>query len=147
MNNEDVRVLRVIKTPYDLEDKNVVCYPQLVLYFRIRIFRLFMQPRVVYSAVTVDLVKGEAARSNKFPRSEAIEISEAAVIPALTTHEAAIEEAEKLLLRWLRHKYKIYRIPQMDIVKQREVHKVFFYAQLKNNETVLIDSVKGLEMQ
>lgn len=142
---DDVKSIQIIKTPYDLQDKSLICYPQLILSVKIRIPRLFMQPRTVYSAVTVDLVKGDAARSNMFPEYEEIQIPGSAVITALTTTEAAIEEAKHLLFKWVRHKFKVYKPPEFEIVKLQEVYKVFFYADIGANEMELVDSVKGLE--
>ena len=99
-----------------------------------------------YSAVTVDLVKGDAARSNMFPESADIEISTAALIPRLVTDAAAIEAARKLVLRWLRHKYKVYKSPRIDVVKQQEVYKAFFYTQNHKGEDILVDSVRGIKL-
>jgi len=114
----DVAVIDLIDTPYDLEGRDIVCYPNLILAFKIEIPRLFMQPRIVYSTITVDLVKGDAARSDRFPESHPIEIRQGAVVHQLTSTEAAIEAARKVVMRWLRHKYKIYKVPEIELVKQ-----------------------------
>ena len=144
--HHDLAVVQLVETPYDLQDRNIVCYPNLLLLFEIEVPRLFLQPRTVYSAVTVDLVKGDAARSNMFPESADIEISTAALIPRLVTNAAAIEAARKLVLRWLRHKYKVYKSPRIDVIKQQEVYKAFFYTQNHKGEDILVDSVRGIKL-
>lgn len=140
-----VKTVKIIENPYDLENRDVICYPNLVLFFKTEVFRLFMKPRIFYSAVTVDLVKGNAALSNKFPEHRTIEINNSAVIPALITNETAIKEAEKVVMNWARHKFRVYKAPAIEIVKQEELSKVFFYAEV-NNEDMLIDSIKGIEI-
>jgi len=140
-------VVQLIETPYDLADKNIVCYPNLILLFKIQVPRLFMTPRTVYSAITVDLVKGEAARSNMYPKSQPIEIPEDALIPRLTSNDEAIDTAQKLVMRWLRHKFKIYKAPEIELSKQQEVHKAFFYTRNHKDEVLLVDSVKGIELE
>lgn len=141
-----MQTIKVIETPYDLEEREIVCYPNLNILFKINVFRMFMKPRVFYSPITVDLVKGNAARSNMFPDSESIDIYKKAIVPALITTEKAIEEAKSLLIRWARHKFKIYKVPEIEIVKQEKAHKVFFYSEI-NNEKVLVDSIKGVELK
>lgn len=142
----NVSVIRLIQTPYDLEGREVVCYPNLLLLFKVEVPRLFMPPRTAYSAVTVDLVRGEAARANMFPESQQIEIHEDALIPRLTSYEAAMAAARKLVMRWLRHKYKIYKVPHIELVKQQEAYKAFFYTRDHNDEPLLVDSIKGVEL-
>lgn len=141
---DDVKSIQIIRTPYDLQDKSLICYPQLILYIKIRIPRLFLEPRTVYSAITVDLIKGDAARSNMYPKFEEIHIPSTAVISTLITTDTAIDAAKHLLFNWVRHKYKVYKPPEFEIVKQQEAYKVFFYADVRG-ETELVDSVKGLE--
>lgn len=141
---DELKTIKIIETPYDLEDREIICYPNLILLAKIKIFRLFMKPRIVYSAITVDLVKGEAARSNKFPEYKELEINSNALIKPLTTTENSIAEAKKIILKWGRHKFKTYKVPEVEIIKQEEVYKAFFYAQLKN-QRILVDSVKGIE--
>ena len=140
------RVIRLINTPYDLTGRDIVCYPNLLLGFKIEVPRLFLTPRTVYSAITVDLVKGQAARSNMFPESDEIEISDDALVPRLISNDAAIEVAQNLVFRWLRHKYKIYKEPGIEVVKQQETYKAFFYTQDAKDQTLLVDSVKGIEL-
>src|SRR5699024_2856175 len=132
--------INLIETPYNLIDKDIVCYPNLVLYFKCRVFRLFMKPRIVYSAITVDLVKGNAARANMFPNYVTIEISESAPIPQLIDNTAAVDAAAAVTLKWLRHRYKVYKAPDITIMKQKEVYKAFFYIQDERNQDVLVDS-------
>ena len=139
-------VIRLIQTPYDLEGREVVCYPNLLLLFKIEVPRLFMPPRTVYSSITVDLVRGEAARADIFPESQQIEIHDEALIPRLTSYEAAMATARKLVMRWLRHKYKIYKVPHIEIIKQQEAYKAFFYTRDHNDEPLLVDSIKGVEL-
>ena len=141
---DELKTIKIIETPYDLEGREIICYPNLILLAKIKIFRLFMKPRIVYSAITVDLVKGEAARSNKFPEYKELEINSNALIKPLTTTENSIAEAKKIILKWGRHKFKTYKVPEVEIIKQEEVYKAFFYAQLKN-QRILVDSVKGIE--
>ena len=81
-----------------------------------------------------------------FPESADIEISTAALIPRLVTDAAAIEAARKLVLRWLRHKYKVYKSPRIDVIKQQEVYKAFFYTQNHKGEDILVDSVRGIKL-
>src|SRR5690625_7569219 len=59
-----------------------------------------MKPRIVYSAITVDLVKGNAARANMFPNYVPIEISESALIPQLIDNTAAVDAAAAVTLKW-----------------------------------------------
>lgn len=141
-----VKTVKIIETPYDLKGRDVICYPNLIFFFKIKVFRLFMKPRILYSAITVDLVKGNAARSNMVPEYRTIDINNTALIPAFIKTETAIEEAKKVVLRWARHKYKVYKVPEIEITKQEELYKVFFYAEV-DNEEILIDSVKGIEMK
>lgn len=143
-STDELKTIKVIETPYDLEGREIICYPNLILLAKIKIFRLFMKPRIVYSSITVDLVKGEAARSNKFPEYQELEIDSNALIKPLTTNEDSIKEAKKIILKWGRHKFKTYKVPEIEIIKQEEVYKAFFYTEL-NNERVLIDSIKGIE--
>lgn len=141
---DELKTIKIIETPYDLEDREIICYPNLILLAKIKIFRLFMKPRIVYSVITVDLVKGEAARSNIFPEYKEMEINSYALIEPLITTENSIAEAKKIILKWVRHKFKSYKVPEVEIIKQEEVYKAFFYAQLKNQK-ILVDSVKGIE--
>jgi len=138
--------INLIETPYNLIDKDIVCYPNLVLYFKCRVFRLFMKPRIVYSAITVDLVKGNAARANMFPNYVPIEISESALIPQLIDNTAAVDAAAAVTLKWLRHRYKVYKAPDIAIMKQKEVYKAFFYIQDERNQDVLVDSIEGIDI-
>lgn len=140
-----VKTIRIIETPYDLEKQSIICYPNLILDFRISVYRLFMKPRIVYSTITVDLVKGQAARSNMFPNHEEIEIPDTAIITRLVSTETAIDTAKELVLKWLRHKFNIYKVPDMEIVQQQEVFKAFFHIQGQNDDTILVDSVRGVE--
>lgn len=141
-----VQTVRIIETPYDFASKNIVCYPNLLLDLKIRVFRLFMEPRIVYSTITVDLVKGQAARSNMFPNYEEIEISNTAVIASLISTETAIDSAKQLAFKWLRHKFRVYKVPDIEIIKQQEIYKAFFYTQDHNNDVILVDSVRGVEL-
>src|SRR5699024_7355267 len=138
--------INLIETPYNLIDKDIVCYPNLVLYFKCRVFRLFMKPRIVYSAITVDLVKGNAARANMFPNCVAMEISESALIPRLIDNTAGVDAAAAVTLKWLRHRYKVYNAPDIAIMKQKEVYKAFFYIQDERNQDVLVDSIEGIDI-
>lgn len=144
---DNASVIQLIQTPYDLKGREIVCYPNLLLLFEIQIPRLLMPPRTVYSAVTVDLVRGEAARANMFPESDEIEIREDALIPRLTPNDAAIATARKLVLRWLRHKYRVYKVPDIKLVRQQEAYKAFFYTRDHNDEPLLVDSIKGVELE
>ena len=148
MDNElsATSVIRLIETPYDLEARDIVCYPNLVLFFKIEIQRLFMKPRIVYSAITVDLVRGEAARSNMFPKSRPIEISDDALIPQLMNHQEAITAAQKVIMKWLRYKYRIYKVPNIELLRQQAVYKAFFYTKDDKDELLIVDSVQGIEL-
>lgn len=141
----DMQAIRIIETPYDLENKNIICYPNLIVQFRISVARIFMKPRIVYSTITVDLVKGQAARSNMFPNSEEIQISNSAVITRLVNNDEPIHNAEQLVLKWLRHKFKIYKEPGLEVIRQEEVFKAFFQIQDDKNKTIVVDSVRGVE--
>lgn len=143
-NNDTV--IELIHTPYDLKGRQIVCYPNLLLLFKIEVSRLFLPPRTVYSSITVDLVRGEAARSNMFPESHEIQIRQDARIPRLISDEAAIETARKLVLRWLRHKFRIYKVPRIELLNQQEAYKAFFYTRDHNDEPLLVDSIKGVEL-
>lgn len=138
--------INVITTPYDLEAQSIVCYPNLVVEFKANIFRLFMTPRTVYSTITVDLVRGQAARSNMFPHSEEMEIHQTAVIPSLISVDDGIEQAKRLLLKWLRHKFHIYKVPDIEVLRRQEVFKAFFQITDHDGETMLVDSVRGVEV-
>jgi len=105
-----------------------------------------MKPRIVYSAITVDLVKGNAARANMVPDHVPIEISENALIPQLIDNTAAVESAKAVTLKWLRHRYKVYKTPNIAILKQKQVYKAFFYIQDEKNHDVLVDSIEGIDI-
>lgn len=106
-----------------------------------------MKPRTVYSTITVDLVKGDGARSDMFPETRSIEISTDALIPQLTPTQTAIETARTLVMRWLRHNYKVYKVPDIELVQQQHVYKAFFYTRGHKDEVLLIDTVKGLQLE
>lgn len=141
---DDIKSVNIIKTPYDLDGREIVCYPNLILYAKIKVPRMFMKPRIVYSAITVDLVRGEAALSNMFPEYEPLNIDSSALIKSAISIEKSVAKTEKLLIKWARHKYKIYKVPEIEILKQEKVYKAFFYTEFKNQK-LLVDSVKGVE--
>ena len=141
-----MKTVKIIQSSYDLEGREIVCYPNEVFTFKVGIHRLFMKPRILYSSITVDMVKGNAARSNMFPESTTIEISNKSLVPALITEETAIKEAKKVIIKWARHKFRAYRVPEIEITKHEKLYKVFFHVEV-NNEPTLVDSIKGIEMQ
>lgn len=144
-SEDEMRTIKLIETPYDLEGRDIICYPALILYAKIKVFRLLLKPRIVYAAITVDMVRGEAARSDIFPEFKEIEINSNSLIKKMATTGESVEEAKKLILKWTRHKFKVYKVPDIEIISQEEVYKAFFYAQFKG-EKVLVDSVKGVDM-
>lgn len=143
---QETTTVKVISTPYDLAKQSIVCYPNLVVEFKVELPRLFMTPRTAHSSITVDLVKGQAARSNMFPSWQEIQIHQTAVIPSLVSVEEGIECAKRLLLKWLRHKFHIYQVPEIEVLQQQEVYKAFFQTKDHNGDLLLVDSVRGVEM-
>lgn len=141
-----LETVKIIDSSYDLEGREIVCYPNHILTFKVSIHRLFMKPRILYSTITVDMVKGNAARSNMFPEHKTIEISKQSLVPTLIKEETAIEEAKKVIIKWARHKFRVYKAPEIEIAKQEKLYKVFFYAEV-NNEPMIVDSIKGVEMK
>lgn len=140
----DRETLSLIKTGFDLEDREVVCYPYLIVTFKVHLPRLFLKPRIAYTVVTADLVKGVAARSNMFPETTEVEIQEDSVVQELVGEDEALGKARKTALRWIMYKFHPFRAPRIEVLQQQKVYKAFFHADIKG-KTVLVDSVKGLE--
>lgn len=139
-----MKAVSLIDTRFNLEDKEVICYPYLIVAIRIYMQRPFLKPRIAHTVVTADLVKGIALRANMFPPTSDIEISNSSLVPALIPHEEAIKKARKLALRWAIAKFHLFRTPTLEIVKTKQVYKAFFYVHANGNK-ILVDSVKGLE--
>ncbi|HIW12096.1 MAG TPA: hypothetical protein H9891_02945 [Candidatus Salinicoccus stercoripullorum] len=140
----DMETISLIKTGFDLKDREVVCYPYLIITFKIHLPRLFLKPRIAYTVVTADLVKGAAARSNMFPETEEVDIQESSIVPDLIEEEEALTNARKTALRWIMYKFHSFRAPRIEVIQRQKAYKAFFHADVKGR-TVLIDSVKGLE--
>lgn len=145
MDTADIKTIKIIDTPYDLEGKDIVCYPNLILLCKVSVPRLFMKPRIIKFPITVDLVKGSAAISDMYPESQEISIHNQSLIPIVAVKEEALASARQIIIKWVRHKFKAYKVPEIEIVKEEEIYKVFFYSEIYE-EMVLIDSIKGLEM-
>lgn len=143
MDNEDVSSVSVIRSQIDLSDREVICYPYLIVLCKVNMPRMFMKPRTVWTVITVDLVKGVPLRSNMFPETSGIGIKSSALVPAVISHEEAIRKSRKLVLKWVMHKYHAFKTPEIEIVKQEEVYKAFFFTETAGRE-ILVDSVKGL---
>lgn len=139
-----METVSLIKTGFDLKDREVVCYPYLIVTFKIHLPRLFMTPRIAYTVVTTDMVKGAAARSNMFPETAEIGIQGTSIIPELIEEEEALKNARKTALRWIMYKFHSFRAPRIEVIQRQKVYKAFFHADIKGR-TVLVDSVKGLE--
>lgn len=103
-----------------------------------------MTPRIAYTVVTTDMVKGAAARSNMFPETVEIGIQGTSIIPELIEEEEALKNARKTALRWIMYKFHSFRAPRIEVIQRQKVYKAFFHADIKGR-TVLVDSVKGLE--
>lgn len=139
-----METISLIKTGFDLKDREVVCYPYLIVTFKIHLPRLFMTPRIAYTVVTTDMVKGAAARSNMFPEMLEIGIQGTSIIPELVEEEEALKNARKTALRWIMYKFHSFRAPRIEVIQSQKAYKAFFHADIKGR-TVLVDSVKGLE--
>lgn len=144
MLSNNMESISLINTPYHLDEREVVCYPYLIIALKIQMPRPFMKPRIAYTVVTADLVKGMVARSNMFPETNEIEIDNDALVPTIVSNEEALKKARKLSLKWAMYKFHLFRNPEIEVVKMKEVYKAFFYVNIKS-EKVLVDSVKGLE--
>src|SRR5699024_11978544 len=110
----------------------------------INVPRMFMKTGRVYSSITVELVRGEAALSNMLPEYEPLNMDSSDLIKSAISIEKSVSKTEKLLIIWARHKYKIYTVPEIEILKQEKVYKAFFYTEFKDQK-LLVDSVKGVE--
>lgn len=143
MDNEEYESVSLIETPMDLSGRELVCYPYLIVLCKVSMPRVFMKPRIVWTVITVDLVKGVPLRSNMFPGTVDISIKPSALIPAVLSHEEGIKKARKLVLRWVMFKFHAFRTPKIEIVKEQAVHKAFFFAEADGRE-ILVDTVKGL---
>lgn len=145
MHKNTENEIQIIDTPYNLNDKSIICYPNIVYLLKVKVPRVFMKSRIVYSFITVDLVKGVAALSDIFPDYKTIRINESSLVPRLITTEKATKEARKLIIKWARHKFKVYKVPEIEVVKQQELYKAFFHMEM-NNKKILVDSIKGIEI-
>src|SRR5690625_5849159 len=67
MDNEEYESVSLIETPMDLSGRELVCYPYLIVLCKVSMPRMFMKPRIAWTVITVDLVKGVPLRSNMFP--------------------------------------------------------------------------------
>lgn len=139
-----METVSLIDTQFNLEDKDVICYPYLITAVRIYMQRPFLKPRIAHTVITTDLVKGTALRANMFPPTSEIEISNSALVPVLISEEDAIKKARKLALRWAMAKFHLFRTPTIEIVEMKKVYKAFFYVHTDKKD-ILVDSVKGLE--
>lgn len=143
MDNEEYRSVSIIDTPMDLSDRELVCYPYLIVLCKVSMPRIFMKPRTAWTVITVDLIKGVPLRSNMFPETTEVTIKSSALVPAVISNEEAIKKSRKLAIRWVMHKFHAFKNPEIEIVKEQEVHKAFFFAEADGRE-ILVDSVKGL---
>ncbi|SOC43848.1 hypothetical protein [Salinicoccus kekensis] len=143
MDNEEYESVSLIETPMDLNGRELVCYPYLIVLCKVSMPRMFMKPRVAWTVITVDLVKGVPLRSNMFPETADINIKPSALVPAIVSHEEAVKKARKLVLRWVMFKFHAFRNPEIEIVKEQAVYKAFFFAEADGRE-ILVDTVKGL---
>jgi hypothetical protein len=141
---DQIKTVSLIETPFDLKDREVMCYPYFITAIQVAMPRPFLKPRLAYTVVTTDLVKGIPARANMFPETTEIEIDSTALVPSLLSREEATKKARKLALKWAMYKFHLFRTPKIDIVKVEEAYKAFFFAEI-NKERILVDSVKGLE--
>src|SRR5690625_2287852 len=116
-----METISLIKTGFDLKDREVVCYPYLIITFKIHLPRLFLKPRIAYTVVTADLVKGAAARSNMFPETEEVDIQESSIVPDLIEEEEALTNARKTALRWIMYKFHSFRAPRIEEIGRAHV--------------------------
>ena len=143
MDSEESKSVSLINTPMDLSERELVCYPYLIVLCKVSMPRMFMKPRTAWTVITVDLVKGVPLRSNMFPETTEISIKPSALVPAVLSNEEAINKSRKLALRWVMYKFHAFKNPEIEIVKEQEVYKAFFFAEADGKE-ILVDSVKGL---
>ena len=143
MDDSQSKQVSIINTPMDLNDRELVGYPYLIVLCKVTMPRTLMKPRTAWTVITVDLVKGVPLRSNMFPETTEININASALVPPVLTTEEAVKKARKLVIRWVMHKYHAFRNPEIEIVQQQEVYKAFFFSQIDGKE-ILVDSVKGL---
>ena len=143
MDDEEYASVSLIETPMDLSGRELICYPYLIVLCKVSMPRMFMKPRVAWTVITVDLVKGVPLRSNMFPETKEISIKPSALVPAVLSEEEAVQKARKLVLRWVMYKFHAFKNPEIEIVKQQAVYKAFFFAEADGKE-ILVDSVKGL---
>ncbi len=143
MDSEKLASVSLIDTPMDLNDRELICYPYLIVLCKVSMPRMFMKPRTAWTVITVDLVKGVPLRSNMFPDTTDITIKPSALVPAVVSREEAIKKSRKLVIRWVMYKFHAFKNPEIEIVKEQAVHKAFFFAEADGKE-ILVDSVKGL---
>lgn len=143
MDNQENRSVSLINTAMDLSERELVCYPYLIVLCKVSMPRFFMKPRTAWTVITVDLVKGVPLRSNMFPETTDIDIKPSALVPAVLSNEEAIKKSRKLVIRWVMHKFHAFRNPEIEIVQEQEVYKAFFFAEANGRE-ILVDTVKGL---
>ena len=144
MAERSTESISLIQTPYDLEGRELVCYPYLITTLKISMPRPFLKPRIVFTVVTTDLVKGIAARANMFPEADKIQIQKSALVPPVISYEQAVSKARKLALKWIMYKFHVFRTPAIEIVQEQESYKAFFFIETENKKA-LVDSVKGLD--
>lgn len=143
MDDENIKTVSIIETPMDLSEREVVCYPYLIVLCKVSMPRLFLKPRIAWTAITVDLVKGVALRSNMFPDTGENDLKSSALVPPLLSYEEGVKKARKLAVKWVMYKFHAFKTPEIEIVREQEVYKAFFFAEANGRE-MLVDSVKGL---
>lgn len=143
MDGEHLTTVSIIDTPVDFSEREVVCYPYLIVLLKVSMPRLFLKPRIAWTAITVDLVKGVPLRANMFPETTEIDIKTSALVPPMTEYDEAIKKARKLAVKWVMYKFHAFKTPEIEVVKEQKVYKAFFFAQA-DGKNVLVDSVKGL---
>lgn len=143
MDGEHLTTVSIIDTPVGFSEREVVCYPYLIVLLKVSMPRLFLKPRIAWTAITVDLVKGVPLRANMFPETTEIDIKASALVPAMMEYDEAIKKARKLAVKWVMYKFHAFKAPEIEVVKEQKVYKAFFFAQA-DGKNILVDSVKGL---
>src|SRR5699024_1380091 len=116
MDDSQSKQVSIINTPMDLNDRELVGYPYLIVLCKVTMPRTLMKPRTAWTVITVDLVKGVPLRSNMFPETTEINIDSTALVPPVLTAEEAVKKARKLNIRWVMHKFHGFRNTEIEHV-------------------------------
>lgn len=134
----------LVQTNYDLDRKQLICYPYYVMRIRVTIPRPFLNPRVVTPVITADLIKGVVMRADRYPELQEVYLPKEALIRPITTLKEAEKKAKKLAFKWALGKFHMVRNPEIEIVRCDRIFKAFCLLKTPEGQTILVDSMKGL---